>query len=42
MQNAYRNYTPGEFVSFIQTHTGLKHAAPIGTMKDSRTLFLLS
>ena len=41
MRAAYRNFSPTEFVAFVQEKTGLKHAKLIFTSADGRPLYSL-
>jgi hypothetical protein len=41
MQDAYKNYSPDEFVKLIMRNSNLKKADLIGTMKDGRPLYKL-
>lgn len=41
MQDAYRNYTPQEFVDFIIQNSCLTRATHIGTESNRRELYLL-
>jgi len=42
MMDAYRNYSPDEFVAFIQENTGLKQAELIGHASDERPIYKLT
>jgi hypothetical protein len=42
MADAYRNFTPAEFVEFVATRTGHQDVRELGTPSDGRTVFLLS
>jgi hypothetical protein len=41
MKNAYRNYEPDEFVSFILKHSCLNRSSLIGTADDERSIYKL-
>jgi hypothetical protein len=42
MKDAYRKYTPSEFVQFIMRNSKFKKAALIGKTEDDTTMYRLS